>query len=151
MGTDGKTPTTNKRYYDIFTWLVTQMAFSFTTAPFILLTLPDSLMVWARNYFLCPLGVLGVSLFLLTPGKAYLQRMVKERQTRPGLQRGASMENLQGATMGVPTDPGQEWDEMVDEIMEEVKKRRGSKSGPEGHELRSVVEETLRIKGAKGK
>jgi len=40
-------------------------------------------------------------------------------------------------------DPEKEWDDMVDEVMEEVKRRRGSKSGPEGQELRKMVEQTL--------
>ena len=43
----------------------------------------------------------------------------------------------------MPVDPGKEYDEMVDEIVEEVKRRRGSKPGPEGLELRKMVEETL--------
>lgn len=55
--------------------------------------------------------------------------------------------------MGVPVDPGKEYDEMVDEIVEEVKRRRGSKPGPEGLELRKLVEETLhqKTKGGEGK
>ena len=69
------------------------------------------------------------------------------------MRRTASQESLQGGTLGVPSEPGQEFDEMVDEIMEEVKKRRGSKEGPDGLELRKMVEEKLqsRVEGGKDK
>jgi lysophospholipid acyltransferase len=145
---DGK-PTPQKRYYDILTWLVTQLAFSFTTAPFIVLTIHDSMLVWSRVYFYCPIGVALCSLFLASPGKAWLAKKAKAHAgggARPGLNRSESAESLQGATLGVPSEPGQEFDEMVDEIMEEVKVRRGSKPGPEGVELRKLVENTLQSK-----
>ena len=155
MTPDGKKPTEYKRYYDIFTWLVTQLAFSFTTAPFILLSIHASMLAWARVYFYCIIGVTLCSVFLVTPGKTYLQQRVKARtSSRPDLRRNESQESLQGATLGVPSEPGQEWDELVDEVMVEVKKRRGSRAGPEGLELRKMVEETLHKKvggGEKGK
>ena len=153
MTPDGKKPTQYKPYYDIFTWLVTQLAFSFTTAPFILLSLHDSLQAWARVHFYCIIGVTACSFFLVTPGKTYLQKKVKARTAKPDMRRTASQESLQGGTLGVPSEPGQEFDEMVDEIMEEVKKRRGSKEGPDGLELRKMVEEKLqsRVEGGKDK
>ena len=151
MTPDGKQPTQNKRYYDFFTWLVTQLAFSFTTAPFILLSIHTSMLAWARVYFYCIVGVTFCSVFLATPGKTYLQKQVRARSTKPELRRNESQESLQGATLGVPNEPGQEFDEMVDEIMEEVKKRRGSAAGPDGMELRKKVEETLRKKVDEGK
>ena len=125
---------------------MTQLAFSFTTAPFILLSIHDSTLVWARNYFYCIIGVLALNLFLLTPGKTWLQRKVKARSTRPDLKRNESQESLQGATLGVPGDPGKEWDAMVDEIVEEVKKRRESGAELPGEDLRKKVEETLKSK-----
>ncbi|WPH00819.1 Hypothetical protein R9X50_00364900 [Acrodontium crateriforme] len=145
MTEDGTKPTANKRYYDIFTWLVTQLTFSFTTAPFILLTIHDSTTAWARVYYYCVIGVAACSIFLASPGKALLLKRVKARSTRrPELTRNESQESLQGATLGVPVNPGKEWDEMVDEIVEEVKRRRGSAAGPEGVDLRRKVEETLK-------
>ena len=45
--------------------------------------------------------------------------------------------------MGVPLDPGVEFDEMVDEIVEEVRKRRGGKPLPNPAEVRRQVERTL--------
>ena len=37
LSPDGKTPTEDKKYYDIVCWLVTQISFSFVTAPFVVL------------------------------------------------------------------------------------------------------------------
>ena len=152
MTPDGKKPTEYKRYYDITTWFFTQLVFSFTTAPFILLSIRHSMMAWARVYFYGVIGVTLCSLFLVTPGKAFLRRKVKARTATPeDLHRQESQESLQGATLGVPHEPGQEFDEMVDEIVAEVKRRRGSKGGPEGQELRRMVEETLLVKANGGK
>lgn len=36
------------------------------------------------------------------------------------MKRSESMESLEGATLGVPNEPGKEFDEMVDEVVEEV-------------------------------
>ncbi len=145
MTPDGKQPTQYKRYYDLTTWLITQLAFSFTTAPFILLTFNSSILVWRRVYFYCIIGVTLSSLFLLTSGKTYLQKKVKARTTvvKPEIKRTGSHEGMEGATLGVPDEPGREFDEMVDEITEEVRKRKGSAIGPDGMALRRMVEETL--------
>jgi len=43
-------------------------------------------------------------------------------------------------------DPGVEFDEMVDEIVEEVRKRRGGKPLPNPGEVRRQVERTLSAK-----
>lgn len=160
MTPDGKRPTPYKRYYDVFTWLVTQLAFTFTTTPFILLSLHDSLLAWSRVYFYAIIGVGISSLFLLTPGKTFLQKKVKARTTvpaqpspgKPEVHRADSQEALQGATLGVPHEPGQEFDEMVDEITEEVKKRKGSAVGPDGAALRKLVADTLdrNLEGLRG-
>ena len=113
LSPDGK-PLPRKRYYDIFTWLVTQLTFSFTTAPFILLTIHDSMLAWSRVYFYCPIGVALCSLFLASPGKAWLAKKAKAHAgaKRPAVSRSESMESLQGATLGVPSEPGKEFDEV---------------------------------------
>ncbi|KAK1074214.1 Lysophospholipid acyltransferase [Friedmanniomyces endolithicus] len=149
MTPDNK-PLPRKRYYDLLTWLVTQLTFSFCTAPFILLTIHDSMLVWSRVYFYCPVGVALCSLFLASPGKAWLAGKAgarsggAQRQAKPGFGRTDSMDSLKGGTtLGVPSEPGREFDELVEEIMVEVKMRRGSRAGPEGVELRRRVEATL--------
>ncbi|KAK5680769.1 Lysophospholipid acyltransferase [Elasticomyces elasticus] len=137
-------PLPRKRYYDIFTWLVTQMTFAFCTSPFILLTIHDSMLVWRRVYFYVPIGVALCSLFLASPGKAWLSKKAKAYGApgKPQMQRSDSTDSLAGATLGVPSEPGKEFDEMVDAVMAEVEKQRktkGSKGGAEGAELRKQV------------
>lgn len=125
MHADGKTPLPRKRYYDFFGYVVTQLAFCFCTTPFILLTIPDTFNVWARVYFYCIVGVVGCSIFLISPGKQYLQSEVKKRN-RPAMVR-ADSQDAELSTLGLPSDPGMEWDKMVEEIKEEieVRKKRG--------------------------
>jgi lysophospholipid acyltransferase len=146
MSSDGTKPTPYKPYYDIFTWLVTQLVFSFTTTPFILLTIHDSTTAWARVYFYPVIGVAACSIFLATPGKSWLQQRVRARGGRPELKKSDSTDSLQGATLGIPSEPGREFDEMVDEIVEEVKRRRPSASLPRGDELRNRVAVALQKK-----
>jgi lysophospholipid acyltransferase len=102
------------------------------------------MLAWARVYFYCVIGVTICTVFLVTPGKVYLQKQVKARSARPDLKRGESQESLQGATLGVPSEPGKEFDEMVEEIMEEIKSRQGSSALPDGQELRKRVEDALK-------
>ncbi|KAK0251454.1 Lysophospholipid acyltransferase [Friedmanniomyces endolithicus] len=87
------------------------------------------------------------SLFLASPGKAWLAGKAGARSGKggkPGLGRTDSMDSLKGgSTLGVPSEPGREFDELVEEIMVEVKMRRGSRAGPEGVELRRRVEASL--------
>jgi lysophospholipid acyltransferase len=148
---DGTKPLPTKRYYDIFSWFITQFAFCFVTTPFILLTLSDSLRAWAAVWFYAIIGVSITGAFTLSPGKRWLQRKLKARGQRPNLQRAESHESLQGATLGVPTDPGVEFDQMVDEIVEEVRKRRGGKPLPDAAEVRRQVERTLSAKSQEAK
>lgn len=115
-------------------------------------------------YFYAIVGVLAGNLFLLTPGKAYLQNKIKARAgaARPGMERQTSKETVKmeaaaGGTLGVPAEPGKEFDEMVDEVLEEVRRRRERGEGLEfkvpadGMELRRRVEKSLREKMAVGK
>ncbi|KAI5241505.1 MBOAT family protein-like protein [Aureobasidium subglaciale] len=125
MSADGTKELPSKRYYDVFTWLVTQLAFSFTVAPFIFLSFSSSLLVWQRVYFYTIIAVSASSLFLLTPGKQFLQKKVKkhskpsEEQVRKSLEKEA-----RSPTLGLPDDPGRAWDEMVEEIMSEIQERK---------------------------
>jgi len=121
MSADGKQPLPTKRYYDFFSWVVTQLSFSFTTAPFVLLSIHDSLLVWARVYFYTIVGTIACSVFLLTPGKQWLTTKVKAKN-RPAMARADSHDEL--STLGLPNDPGQAWDEMVEEINNEIDARR---------------------------
>lgn len=109
MSADGKHALPSKRYYDVLSYLTTQAAFSFCVAPFILLSIGDSLKVWSRVYFYCVIGTVACSLFLLTPGKLWLQRHVKARQVVTTAPR-----KTEATYLGLPADPGLELDEMID-------------------------------------
>ena len=145
MSPDGKTPTSNKRYYDIFTYLATQTGFCFTTLPFVMLDLHESLTVWARVYFYCIVGV-GLSLaFFGSPAKKWLIQRSNKRN-HPVVQKTATDETYEEPSLGLPNDPGRDIDEVLDEIREEVesRRRRGSKvTMPSGPELRRAVEDRV--------
>ncbi|KAI1002456.1 Lysophospholipid acyltransferase [Podosphaera aphanis] len=81
-------PTSLKPIYDIFSYLVTQLAFSFLTAPFIFLTLETSLTVWSRVYYYGVAGTIISTIFFSSPGKAYLVKKLNHRtlKERPVLQ-----------------------------------------------------------------
>ena len=140
MSIDGKQPLPRKRYYDFFSLVVTQSTFSFCTAPFVILSIGDSLVVWARVYFYCVVGVGACSLFLLTPGKSWLQSENKKRN-QPAMSRVDSYES-QTTYLGLPNDPGKEWDEMVEEIAAELDKRK-REGMPIPNDLKKAARETL--------
>ncbi|KAB2575831.1 putative mboat family protein [Lasiodiplodia theobromae] len=79
LAPDGQRPLPTKIYYDIFTWLVTQLAFSYTVIPFITLELAPSLLIWRRVYFFTIVGVIVSLAFLASPGKKMLQKKVAQR------------------------------------------------------------------------
>lgn len=125
MSADGTKALLSKRYYDVFTWLCTQLAFSFTVAPFIFLGFSDSLLIWQRVYFYTIIGVTASSLFLLSPGKQFLQRKVKQHSKPSEEQVKKDLEKeTRNPTLGLPDDPGRAWDEMVEEITAEIQERK---------------------------
>jgi len=145
LTTDGQRSTSHKIYYDIFTYLVTQTAFCFTTAPFVLLTLPASLLVWARVYFYAIIGTVASMAFFASPAKPWLERRLKQRNQH-ALQppKGKAEDPFVG--LGLPDDPAGDIDEAVKEVREEVeaRRRRGqSISMPTGADLKPAVEVKL--------
>ncbi len=146
---DGLRPTPYKPYYDLFSFLTTQATFAFTMAPFMLLTLPASLLVWARVYFYAIIGVILSMAFFASPAKLFLIRKLKERN-KGALKKGEEKRNENGEHpvmgLGLPSDPAREVDEAVKEIREEVERRRErgqSVSLPTGGDLKVAVEEKL--------
>jgi lysophospholipid acyltransferase len=141
MTVDGKTPLSNKRYYDILTYVVTQLSFTFTVAPFIILGFSDSLKVWSRVWFYCLIGIAASFGFLNSPLKVQLSQALKRRAAsvasgsggpsasygKPSLERNESY-NSTHVGGGIPDDPEKEFGEIVKEVREEIekRKRRGS-------------------------
>lgn len=119
-------PTSTKIYYDIFSYIVTQLAFSFTTAPFVLLTLPASFLVWARVYFYAAIGTALSTAFFASPAKAFLIKRLNERAGTNTLKRTHSQESLASKepVLGLPSEPQEDLEEMVSEIKAEMEARQ---------------------------
>ena len=139
---DGQRPTSYKIYYDVLSYFATQTAFCFTTVPFVLLTLPDSLLVWIRVYLYAILGAAASMAFFASPAKPWLIRKLRKRNQN-SLQ---PKEKAEHPLMGLPSDPAGDIDEAVKEIKEEVeaRRRRGqSISMPTGGDMKAAVEDKL--------
>lgn len=121
-----------KIYYDIFSYLITQLAFSFTTAPFVLLTLPASFIVWSRVYFYAVIGTALSTAFFASPAKSFLVKKLNVRAgtSGPKLQRTQSSESIASKepVLGLPPDPSKDLEEMMQEAKAEfeARQRRGS-------------------------
>ena len=159
---DGQRPTKYKIYYDILSYLVTQAAFCFTTAPFVLLSLPSSLLVWSRVYFYTIFGTAASMVFFASPAKPWLikqldarnrtakmdQQQVQQEQQQSQRQPFSRESTMEEPIMGggLPSDPGKELDDAVREIKEEVDARRqrgASVSMPTGRDMKEAVENKI--------
>ena len=142
---DGTRPTPYKPYYDAVSYLATQTAFCFTTAPFVLLTLPSSLLVWSRVYFYAVLGAAAAMAFFASPAKAWLNKKLQMRNKR-NMEKEVEGDGRGQPLMGLPSDPEEDVQEAVREIRQEVetRRKRGSVVGmPSGEEMRAAVEYKL--------
>jgi lysophospholipid acyltransferase len=121
-------PTSAKIYYDIFSYVVTQLAFSFTTAPFVLLTLPASFLVWTRVYFYAIIGTALSTAFFASPAKVRLIKMLNERSGNvgPKLPRTRSQESLASKepVLGLPPNPQKDLGKVVKEVKAEMEARQ---------------------------
>lgn len=135
----------SKRYYDILSWVATQLTLGFAVLPFILLSFGDSMTVWSRVYFygiVCTLGSIAV---FASPVKALLVSKLK-RRNRPHVARTVSQETVRPPTLGLPSDPERDFDEAVQEVKAEIesRRRRGSVvTMPTGEELKIAVEQKI--------
>ncbi|KAF5854615.1 hypothetical protein GGP41_007471 [Bipolaris sorokiniana] len=78
---DGKSPLPSKRYYDVFTMVLTQTVFAFVVAPFILLGFSDTIKVWARVYFYALIGV-AASYALFSRSFPFRKMLVQRQAAR---------------------------------------------------------------------
>ncbi|KAF2755902.1 MBOAT family protein [Pseudovirgaria hyperparasitica] len=125
---DGLKELPSKRYYDVLTYLVTQLAFSFTVSPFILLTMHASLTVWIRVYLYTIVGVACSFGFLNSPGKVYLMKQLKKRNKGAELKRTQSAERP--GALGLPDDPEKEIQAVIEEVQQEIERRK-KEGGPQ--------------------
>ncbi|PYI10851.1 MBOAT family protein [Aspergillus sclerotiicarbonarius CBS 121057] len=142
---DGSKPTPYKRYYDVVSWVTTQLTMSFTVMPFIFLSFSTSIGVWRNVYFYGIVGNILSLAFFASPAKGILIQKLKSRN-RPHVTRSISSDALQQPTLGLPSDAVQAFDEAVQEIRSEIesRRRRGSVvTMPTGEELKAVVESKI--------
>lgn len=143
-----QTPLPTKRYYDLFSWLVTQLTFSFTTVPFLVLSSSGSLTAWSRLYFYAVIGTFASMAFFASPAKPALRRALEQRAARAGvvpaesakgsgprkgLTRTASTDSIKSRepVLGLSSDLERDLDEALGELKAEVEARRASVSkGP---------------------
>ncbi|KAB8070847.1 MBOAT, membrane-bound O-acyltransferase family-domain-containing protein [Aspergillus leporis] len=145
---DGSNPTAYKRYYDIASYLATQLTLSFTVMPFIFLSFGDSIAVWRSVYFYGIIGNIASLAFFASAAKGLLVKKLKARN-KPHVPRTVSSENMRQPTLGLPNDAIQEFDDAVQEIRAEIesRERRGSLVNmPTGDELKAAVENKISSK-----
>jgi lysophospholipid acyltransferase len=119
-------PTAYKPLYDIFSYLVTQITFSFVVAPFYLLRLAPCWQVWLRVYMYAIVGTILSTAFFASPAKGYLKKLQAQRVEKAGgLKKSQSQESLYQEDHPLMTLPPQESiDEAVKEIREEIEARQ---------------------------
>jgi lysophospholipid acyltransferase len=142
---DGKSATKWKIYYDLLGYVATQLAFCFTTAPFVILGWNDSLKCWARVYFYAVIGVAASMAFFASPAKKMLVQKLDKRN-HPHMRKTVAEETQYPPSLGLPNDPGREIDEAIDEIRAEIetRQRRGSTvTMPTGEGLKRAIEQKL--------
>ncbi len=135
--TPAGTPTSYKPIYDVLSYLITQPAMSFAAAPFVILSFSGSLRAWSRVYFYSPIGVILTMAFFASPAKQYLIKLQERRlgsvrttTEREDMKHDTSAplaiesQTERTPVMGLPSDPGHEMDEMMEEVNEQVALRR---------------------------
>ncbi|KAH6624912.1 MBOAT, membrane-bound O-acyltransferase family-domain-containing protein [Chaetomium sp. MPI-SDFR-AT-0129] len=126
-----------KKFYDVLSWLTTQLTFSFAVAPFLILSFSDSIQVWSRVYFYAIIGTAGLMAFFASPAKGFLKKEIEKRNLKAGvapkgaapasgaaaakggkLSRTTSSDSLASQTpvLGVTQDLGKELDDAMSEI-----------------------------------
>ena len=132
----GTEPTPYKSYYDIVSWLVTQIALSFAAIPFITLAMTDSILVWSRVYFYGIVGVVTSLAFFSKPGRAFLIKKIEQhnnnendkKRAAPCVAEVEEPHTPRSPVLGLPSDPEKEFEGAVQEIKAEIeaRRRRGS-------------------------
>lgn len=169
MTPDGKQPLPSKRYYDIFTMLLTQFVFGFTTAPFIILGFKDTMTVWSRVYFFVLVGTAG-SFALFSRALPFRKELVKMQSSRQAASTEKDLEKIakeeieldlkrrestmstasdsssvrRAPTLGIADDPELELDEVVREVKAEIDARRRRGSMMQGFDLKKAVQEKIK-------
>ena len=102
-------------------------------APFILLTLPASFLVWSRVYFYGVLATAFATAFFASPAKPFLAKKLKVRagDAVPELKRSHSHDSLsKEPILGLPSEPAEDMDEIIAEVRAEMQRRKKAGVAP---------------------
>ncbi|KAJ4991662.1 MBOAT family protein [Stagonosporopsis vannaccii] len=168
---DGKSSLPTKIYYDVFTFFLTQLAFSFTVAPFILLGFSDTVKVWSRVYFYTLIGVAGsYGLFSRSlPVRKLLQQrqsgrqapksavdvdvsnieqIAKEEIKKDTLTRTntttSTASSKRAPTLGIADDPEAELDAIVAQVKHEIAERKRRGSTLQGFDVKTAIQQKIK-------
>jgi len=169
MTPDGKNPLPSKRYYDLFTFIITQTTFSFTTAPFVILFFNDTMRVWSRVYFYTII-IVAASFVLFSRSFPFRKQLIKRQSARlPAPTAYDSIEKVakeevakdkqrkellrtestdgtdarRAPALGIADDPEAEIDEIVAEVKREYEERRRRGSLVQGFDVKKAVQDKL--------
>lgn len=137
-------PLPSKRYYDVFSYLATQVTFSFAVAPFLILSFSGSIKAWSRVYFYAIIGTAASMAFFASPAKKFLKKKLEERAAKAGVGKKEESErdgkegqkagmyvnkSANNSTdriplLGISSDPQQELDDAINEIKEGIEEKR---------------------------
>ena len=121
----------SKKYYDIVTYIVTQLTFSFATVPFLILSFRDSLWAWTQVYNYALIWTIGTLVFFSSPGKVMIKKRLEERtgNVSSRLVRSVSTESITGKEpiLGISKDPERDFNEAIQELKNEVESRQAKK------------------------
>ncbi|KAJ4304424.1 Lysophospholipid acyltransferase [Collariella sp. IMI 366227] len=78
-------PLPSKKFYDIASWLTTQLTFSFAVVPFLVLGFSDSLLAWSRLYFYAVIGTFSLLAFFASPAQGMVKRELQKRDAKAGV------------------------------------------------------------------
>ncbi|PVH98256.1 MBOAT-domain-containing protein [Periconia macrospinosa] len=169
MTPDGKNPLPSKRYYDLFTFIITQTTFSFTTAPFVILFFRDTMRVWSRVYFYTII-IVAASFVLFSRSFPFRKQLIKLQSARlPAPTAYDSIEKVakeevakdkqrkellrtestdgtgarRAPALGIADDPEAEIDEIVAEVKREYEERKRRGSLVQGFDVKKAVQDKL--------
>jgi lysophospholipid acyltransferase len=78
----------SKKFYDVASWLTTQLTFSFAAAPFLILSFSGSLLAWSLVYFYAVIGTAALTILFASPAKGYLKKEIEKRNAKVGIVNG---------------------------------------------------------------
>jgi lysophospholipid acyltransferase len=169
LTTDGKSDLPSKKYYDIFTAILTQVAFSFTVAPFILLDFSDTVKVWSRVYFHTLIGV-AASFALFSRSLPFRKQLTQrqaarvahaataeldassvEKVTREEMNKisrvnseASTASSRKAPTLGISDDPEAEIAEIIAGVNKEIAERRRRGSVLQGFNVKQAVQQRMK-------